>query len=605
MARQPAKVYSGRYEILRHVARGGMAEVYLARDQLLDRPVALKILFPELSVDPSFVERFRREAQAAANLSHPNVVSVYDWGEEDGVYFIVMEFVDGRPLSSIIRSEGALLADRAAAIGAEVAAALAFAHRSGVVHRDVKPGNVLIDVNGSVKVADFGIARAANAKENLTQTGAVMGTATYFSPEQAQGFGVDPRSDVYSLGVVLYETVTGRPPFSGDSPVAIAYKHVREQPVPPRRINPAIPPDFEAIVLQAMAKDPNDRYASAEELRADLLRFAQGRTVVASPTMAAAMAPPTEARPTEAMAGATTVIQSGDGTRAMPAGVVAPAPGPPPSRRTSTYMVLMFLLLATLLGLLFLLGQSLGLFGDAGGGRVAVPNVLFKTADEAERIVTDAGLKAQRSLEDNEAEPNTVFATEPPPDREVDKGSTVVLKVSRGLSAVPVPAVVGQDVDTARRILERAGFVVEVSTRPDDETPPNRVVDQEPDGATEAPKGSTVALVVSEGRSRVAVPNVVGEDINGARDAVANAGLRARTVTQLSDRPEGTVLSTNPPPGTQVPQGSTVTLVVAARPPETTTTTQFTPSTFPLNPPDGNGAGRGGNQGGGQGQDEE
>jgi beta-lactam-binding protein with PASTA domain/tRNA A-37 threonylcarbamoyl transferase component Bud32 len=577
MARQPAKVYSGRYEILRQVARGGMAEVYLARDQLLDRPVALKVLFPELSVDRSFVERFRREAQAAANLSHPNVVSVYDWGEEDGVYFIVMEYVDGRPLSSIIRSEGSLLADRAATIGAEVAAALAFAHRSGVVHRDVKPGNVLIDVNGNVKVADFGIARAANAKENLTQTGAVMGTATYFSPEQAQGFGVDPRSDVYSLGVVLYEMVTGHPPFAGDSPVSIAYKHVREQPVPPRQLNPAIPAAFEAIVLQAMAKDPNDRYASAEELRADLVRFSHGRTVVASPTIVAgAAAPPTEA----VSAGATTVIQSGDGTRAMPAGAVAPAPPRPPTRRTGAYMVLMLLLLAALLGLLFLLGQTLGLFGGgSGGGQVAVPFVVGKPAAEAERILTDAGLKVQRAEEDNEADPDTVFATEPAADTKVDKGSTVTLKISRGLTAVPVPAVVGQDVDTARRILERAGFVVQTSTRADEQVAADRVVDQDPAGGTEAPKGSTIQLTVSEGKTKVAVPNVVGQDASSARDDIANAGLRVKTVQQSSDRSEGTVLSTSPPPGTQVAQGSTVTLAVSSGPPPTTSPPTTEPST--------------------------
>src|SRR4051812_39714739 len=200
MSQQQERVYNGRYELVRHIARGGMAEVYLAHDQLLDRPVALKVLFPELSIDRSFVERFRREAQAAANLSHPNIVSVYDYGEEDGSSFIVMEYIDGQTLTQVIRTQGPLLADRAAAIGADVAAALAFAHRNGVVHRDVKPGNVLIDQSGHVKVTDFGIARAGNAQENLTQTGAVMGTATYFSPEQAEGTSVDPRSDVYSLG---------------------------------------------------------------------------------------------------------------------------------------------------------------------------------------------------------------------------------------------------------------------------------------------------------------------------------------------------------------------------------------------------------------------
>ncbi|MFI5100375.1 MAG: protein kinase, partial [Actinomycetes bacterium] len=282
----PQQVYNDRYEPLRLIARGGMAEVWLARDALLDRNVALKVLFPELSVDRNFVERFRREAQAAANLTHPNIVSVYDWGEAGNTYFIVMEYVDGRPLSAVLHDDGPMSADRAAGIGADVAAALGFAHRNGVIHRDVKPGNVLITSGDQVKVTDFGIARAADTEDHLTQTGAVMGTATYFSPEQAQGLSVDQRSDVYSLGVVLYEMVAGRPPFAAASPVAVAYKHVHEEPPLVGQVVPELPAAFEAIVHQAMSKDVTRRYATAEELRADLLRFRQGRQVLAEPVTA-------------------------------------------------------------------------------------------------------------------------------------------------------------------------------------------------------------------------------------------------------------------------------------------------------------------------------
>jgi beta-lactam-binding protein with PASTA domain/predicted Ser/Thr protein kinase len=569
MSQQQQRVFNGRYELVRRIARGGMAEVFLARDQLLDRPVALKVLFPELSTDRAFVERFRREAQAAANLSHPNIVSVYDWGEEAGTYFIVMEFVDGTPLSNLIRTEGPLLADRAAAIGAAVAAALAFAHRNGVIHRDVKPGNVLIDSSGHVKVADFGIARASNTQENLTQTGAVMGTATYFSPEQAQGLSVDPRSDVYSLGVVLYEMVTGKPPFTGDNPVAVAYKHVREEPPPLRQLNPQVPAAFEAIVMQAMAKLPDDRYASAEDLRTDLLRFRQGR-----PVAARVPAPVVDTGPPTAAMAATTVQPAATGTQVLPAatgtGEIAVLPI---HRRTGAYVVLLFVMLALLAVLLFLLGRTLGLFGGTGSGtQVQVPDVIGKASADAAQIVKNNGLKVTTTFENNDTQDSDhVFDTDPKSGTKVSKNSTVKLFVSQGASPVPVPNVVGEDVATAVSALRRAGLQVQQTSKADNTTVAGTVLDQDPAGGQTAPKNSTVSITVSSGKSKQAVPDVSGLDADQAANQLGQKGFRTTTKQETSSTvAKNKVTRTDPPAGTQLDNGSLVTVYVSSGPAQVT-----------------------------------
>src|ERR1700741_789894 len=372
------RVFSDRYEIQREIAQGGMAEVFLGHDRLLDRPVAVKALFPEYAREPSFVERFRREAQAAANLNDQNIVGIYDWGQESGTYFIVMESVEGRSLRDLIRSEGPLDATQAAEITAEIASALAFAHRSGVVHRDVKPGNVLLPRSGTVKVTDFGIARAGTA-DGLTQTGSVMGTATYFSPEQAQGMPVDGRSDVYSLGVVLYEMVTGVVPFTGDSPVAVAYKHVREEPVAPSQRNPEVPADLEQIIMTALAKDPDHRYQTADDMRADLLRFRRGRPLAAAP-VTALVAEATGA-------GAATAAA----TMATPRVGAPPPPDKDTSRRRALVTALTVLVLVIIVALI--LGFSMRAGDDDGGGPVIVPDVVGKNVDDARAPLEDAGLE--------------------------------------------------------------------------------------------------------------------------------------------------------------------------------------------------------------------
>ncbi len=544
-------IFSDRYELVRHIARGGMAQVYLAKDLLLDREVALKVLFPELSVDQSFVARFRREAQAAASLAHPNIVSIFDWGQGEHTYCIVMEYIDGRTLSAVVR-ESPLDPLRAAGIGIDVAAALDFAHGRGVIHRDVKPGNVLIDHNGTVKVADFGIARAVGAKEGLTQTGAVMGTATYFSPEQAQGFPVDARSDVYSLGVVLYEIVAGRAPFTGDNPVSIAYKHVRETPLPLRDLDGTIPVAYEAVVAKAMAKDADVRYQSAGELQADLERFVAGQPVEAAAIVAATTVAPVvlEPRPEP-------VVEE----------VVEHYVEEPPRSRTGLYVGLLLALLAVLGVLVFFLGRSQGWWATAPT-RTIPANLSGMSAPNATTELNQAGFTKviQTPPQTSPMPSGVVITTRPAPGTKARTDQTVTLVVSAGPAPVSVPDVVSKPEAEATKLLQDAGFRVNPSLQPSDSVAAGTVISTSPPSNQQVGPGTAITLLVSSGKQQVMIPSVVGETPVQAGNKLGNLGLRVGApVAEPSEQVQsGQVTRTDPPANSSVALGSMVTVYVSS-----------------------------------------
>jgi len=523
----------GRYRIIERVGSGGMADVYCAEDTQLGRNIALKLLHRRFAEDREFVERFRREASSAAGLSHPNVVGVFDRGEWDGTSYIAMEFLGGRTLKQVIVEEAPLDPVRAIDLAAQILRAARFAHKRGVIHRDLKPHNVIVDAEGRAKVTDFGIARAGAS--DMTQTGSIMGTAQYLSPEQAQGHAVTPQSDLYSIGIVLYEMLTGRLPFDGESAVTIALKQVNEAPIPPSAFNGAVTPELEGIVLHALEKDPARRFADADEFLAALERARANILAGAPESMTAAFSP---------------VGVDGDG--------LPPGDDERRGRRGWWIAAIVILLLA---------GGAVLAYALTRPDERTVPDVTGKPLAAALAILQDAGFDPSVERIESDAEPGTVVRQDPQPGERAEEGAEVTLTVSQGPGTRAVPDVVGQPVRAAVRALEGAGFKTRQRRESSDDVPRGRVISTTPEPGTPAEVGSRVTLVVSTGPEQVEVPTVVGLSRDEARDTLEAAGFVVRTEEREDENAEeDTVLSQDPAAGTELARGETVTITVAVQP---------------------------------------
>jgi serine/threonine-protein kinase len=558
------RVFDRRYVIRRKLGSGGMAVVYLAEDQELGRRVALKLLDERHAADEQFVERFRREAQSAAGLNHPNIVSIFDRGLAEGTYYIAMEYLDGRTLKELLVRNGPTPIPIAIDYARQILGALAFAHRGGIVHRDIKPHNIVVGSDGRLKVTDFGIARSGASQ--MTEAGSIVGTAQYLSPEQARGAPVDPRSDLYSLGVVLYEMLTGKVPFTGDTPVEIAMKHLSQVPEPPSALRPEVPHDLDAVVMRALAKDPDQRYGTAEEMEADLSRVARGVAV---------------SRETE---DALTTVMAGVGTGAGETMItrpraVAPPPAPPayrpargyydyeePSRGRSIWpwLLALGLIVAGAAGGYFLYEKIQDQLNS--NKPVAVPNVQLLVRRLAVAKIQQAGLNAQIVSASDTTVPNgEVISQNPGGGAKIGKDSTVTLTVSTGYPMVPVPDVRTQEATTAVQTITAAGLVPKI-VYIFSSAQASTVTAQNPAPKDVVKKGSTVRLNVSKGLKPVGVPDVTNQPYANAASALQGQGFTVNRVDIANGAPKGQVVAEDPPAGTSVPKGSKITLSVSKGP---------------------------------------
>jgi serine/threonine-protein kinase len=520
-----------RYRIDRKIGSGGMAEVYLAEDTELGRQVAIKILHDRFAQDKEFVERFRREAQSAAGLQHPNVVSIFDRGEFKDTYFIAMEYVDGPQLKQLVK--GGMSAEDAIGFTRQILNAARFAHRKGIIHRDLKPQNVLIDDEGRARVADFGIARGESS--DITGTGSVMGTAQYLSPEQAQGKETTAQSDLYSIGVILYEALTGRVPFEGDSAVAVALKQVSEMPRRPSAINPDVPPALDAVVMRALAKDPAARFKDADAF---------------TKALDAAEKAPDTPRPEDTAAFAA-VSPEGEHTQ-----LKEPPPEEEEDRRSLWRWIVLALLVAGV--------AALVAFALTRPEQVEVPAVTGQDAGTATALLRDKGFEVETSSVNRTGAPvDQVLEQDPPAGEKVDEGSTIKLTINRGPGVTEVPDVSGLSEKDATARLEKAGFDVDPEFQFDEKVPEDRVIGTEPATGAQIENGSTVKLLISRGANRVEVPDVTGLDDQQALNVLGDAELTGMVVQRDDDAPEGQVVAQSPGAGRMVNRGASVTIFVS------------------------------------------
>ncbi|MFE0099287.1 Stk1 family PASTA domain-containing Ser/Thr kinase [Streptomyces sp. NPDC059009] len=568
----------GRYELGQVLGRGGMAEVYLAHDTRLGRTVAVKTLRVDLARDPSFQARFRREAQSAASLNHPAIVAVYDTGEDyvDGVSipYIVMEYVDGSTLRELLHSGRKLLPERAMEMTIGILQALEYSHRNGIVHRDIKPANVMLTRNGQVKVMDFGIARAmGESGMTMTQTAAVIGTAQYLSPEQAKGEQVDARSDLYSTGCLLYELLTVRPPFVGDSPVAVAYQHVREEAQPPSVFDPEITPEMDAIVLKALVKDPDYRYQSADEMRADIEAALDGQPVAATAALGAVGY---GGHPDDQQTAMLRPQNGGQQTSMLPPvnpddGGYGYDEGGHGRRQKKSNASTWLLILA---GLLVLVGAILigrWVVSDSGNSTdtLKAPNLVGEQLDEAKKTASNVDL----TVEVGERKPcekypkGQICEQDPGADAKVKKGDTITVTVSTGAPKVAIPSVIGMDVEKATEKLESDKYQFKVTTKKS-ESPETagQVLEQDPTSGTEVQKGSKVTLTIAEEKQQPLVPDVTGKTYEEAAKQLTDSGFVPEKTEVASDTvEEGKVIQTTPAANTRADEGSKVNVQVAKK----------------------------------------